>query len=151
MNAAAPFLFMVPPFLEAFKQVWPLLDIVFGNESEAAEMGKAFGFAETSVKEIAVKVQAMPKKGKRPRMVVFTQGSTSTVVVDENGPVEYAVTKCEKLVDTNGAGDAFCGGFLAAKMQGKSTEDCVKCGHYCAGVVIQRSSCQYADAPRYAF
>lgn len=33
------------------------------------------------------------------------------------GPVEYAVTKCEKLVDTNGAGDAFCGGFLAAKMQ----------------------------------
>lgn len=38
------------------------------------------------MKEIAVKVQAMPKKGKRPRMVVFTQGSTSTVVVDENVP-----------------------------------------------------------------
>ena len=42
-------------------------------------------------------------------MVVFTQGSTGTIVVDENGPKEYAVTKCDKLVDTNGAGDAFCG------------------------------------------
>jgi adenosine kinase len=151
MNAAAPFLFQVPPFFEAFKNVWPLLDIVFGNEGEAAEMGKAFGLAETSVKDIAVKIQAMPKKGKRARMVVFTQGSTATIVADDKGVTEYPVPKCEKLVDTNGAGDAFCGGFLAAFMQGKATKECVECGHYTAGVVIQRSSCQYADAERYKF
>ena len=56
-----------------------------------------------------------------------------------------------KAVDTNGAGDAFCGGFFSGLLQGKSIKDSVNCGHYTAGVVIQRSGCQYADAERYAF
>jgi hypothetical protein len=36
-------------------------------------------------------------------------------------------------------------------LQGKSIADSVNCGHYTAGVVIQRSGCQYADAERYKF
>jgi len=47
MNCSAPFLFQVPPFLAAFKEAWEYLDIVVGNESEAEEMGKAFGFTGT--------------------------------------------------------------------------------------------------------
>ena len=36
----------------------------------------------------------------------------------------------EKLVDTNGAGDAFVGGFLSQLVQGKDMRTCVLAGHY---------------------
>ena len=38
MNTSAPFLFQVPPFFAAFKEAWEYIDILFGNESEAAAM-----------------------------------------------------------------------------------------------------------------
>lgn len=51
----------------------------------------------------------------------------------------------EKLVDTNGAGDAFVGGFLAKVVLGKSTEEAVKAGNYAANAVIQRSGATTPD------
>jgi adenosine kinase len=42
MNTSAPFLFQVPPFFAAFKQAWEHIDILFGNESEAAAMVPSF-------------------------------------------------------------------------------------------------------------
>jgi adenosine kinase len=150
MNCSAPFLFQVPPFLAAFKEAWEYLDIVFGNESEAEVMSEAFGFGTKDIKEIAQKAAAMPKKNSaKPRMVVITQGPESTVVATADKVDVYAVPKVDKIVDTNGAGDAFCGGFLSQIMQGKSVEEACKCGHYTASVVIQRSGCQFADATRY--
>eukprot|EP00961_Rhodomonas_salina_P255063 3447058-Rhodomonas_salina.1 len=152
MNTSAPFLFEVPPFFAAFKEAWEYLDIVVGNESEAAAIGKAFGFTETDVKGIAIAAAKLPKKNAaKPRMVVITQGADCTIVATPDGATEYAVNKVEKLVDTNGAGDAFCGGFFAGLMQGKSVGDSVNCGHYTASVVIQRSGCQFADAARHTF
>ncbi|KAG5049854.1 hypothetical protein JHK85_010957 [Glycine max] len=41
-----------------------------------------------------------------------------------------------KLVDTNGAGDAFVGGFLSQLVDQKSIEECVR-----AGPIRSRSSC----------
>lgn len=152
MNTSAPFLFQVPPFLAAFKEAWEYLDIIFGNESEAEVMSDAFALGTKDVKEIALKVAAMPKKNTaRPRMVVITQGAEPTIVAHNGTITEYPVPKVDKVVDTNGAGDAFCGGFLASLMQGKDIKECVSCGNYTAGVVIQRSGCQFADAQRFAY
>jgi adenosine kinase len=150
MNCSAPFLFQVPPFLAAFKEAWEYLDIVFGNESEAEVLSEAMGFGTKDIKEIALKAAAMPKKNAaKARMVVFTQGADSTIVAVDGKVTAYAVPKVDTITDTNGAGDAFCGGFLASIMQGKSVEEACNCGHYTAGVVIQRSGCQFADAKRY--
>lgn len=49
----------------------------------------------------------------------------------------------DKLVDTNGAGDAFAGGFLAQFIQNKPYEICIKCGIYTATEIIQRSGCTF--------
>jgi adenosine kinase len=88
---------------------WELFDVVVGNESEAAAMGKAFGIAETDVKSITIAVAKLPKKNTaKPRMVVITQGSGSTIVATPKGATEYAVTKIDTIVNTNEAGDAFC-------------------------------------------
>lgn len=45
----------------------------------------------------------------------------------------------DKIVDTNGAGDAFVGGFLAMLQDSKPIEDCVKCGIWAATQIIQQN------------
>ena len=51
----------------------------------------------------------------------------------------------DKLVDTNGAGDAFVGGFLSQLVVGKSVDEGGRAGHYAAWVVVQRSGCTFPD------
>ena len=153
-NLSAPFLMQVPPFKAAMMEVLPYVDILFGNESEAVTFAESEGWETKDVAEIAMKISKMPKaSGHRARTVVFTQGMDPTIVAKEGKLYTYPVIPLAKedLVDTNGAGDAFCGGFFSGLLQGKSIKDSVNCGHYTAGVVIQRSGCQYADAERYAF
>ncbi len=55
----------------------------------------------------------------------------------------------ENLVDSNGAGDAFVGGFLSRLVLGKSIEECVKAGNYAANVIIQRSGCTFPEKPSF--
>jgi adenosine kinase len=52
-------------------------------------------------------------------------------------------------VDTNGAGDAFVGGFLSQLVAGKDTAECVRAGNYAANVVIQRSGCTFPAKPAF--
>mmetsp|Transcript_65023 Transcript_65023/g.174594 ORF Transcript_65023/g.174594 Transcript_65023/m.174594 type:complete len:97 (+) Transcript_65023:188-478(+) len=92
----------------------------------------------------------MPKKNaSRPRIVVITQGADDTIVATAGSVRTFPVPKVDNIVDTNGAGDAFCGGFLAMLMEGRSLEEAVKAGNHTAGIVIRRSGCQFADAARY--
>ena len=57
----------------------------------------------------------------------------------------------EKLVDTNGAGDAFVGGFLSGLVQEKGIKACVDAGHYAAREVIQRSGCTFPESCIFQF
>jgi adenosine kinase len=141
LNLSAPFI--VDFFGDQLATAMEYADFLFGNESEAATYGKKHGLGE-DLKEIAKACAALPKKGSNPRTVIFTQGSQSTIVVYKGEVTEYAVEPLAKelLVDTNGAGDAFVGGFLSQLIQGKSMEECVKAGHWAARYVIQQSGTQ---------
>jgi adenosine kinase len=73
---------------------------------------------------------------------VITQGSNSTVVVgaeDPDKPKVFPVTRLEdgQIVDTNGAGDAFAGGFLGALVAGKTIDEAVLAGHKLGGMCVQ--------------
>jgi len=50
-----------------------------------------------------------------------------------------------KIVDTNGAGDAFVGGFLAGLALGKTLETAVLAGNTAGGIVIQREGPSYPE------
>ncbi|MEE6512080.1 hypothetical protein FKM82_019002 [Ascaphus truei] len=52
-----------------------------------------------------------------------------------------------KIVDTNGAGDAFVGGFLSQLVYERPSEECIRAGHYAANVVIRRSGCTFPEKP----
>lgn len=43
-------------------------------------------------------------------MVLITQGPDPIIVVTNGETQEFSVPPLEKIEDTNGAGDAFCGG-----------------------------------------
>jgi adenosine kinase len=142
INLSAPFI--VDFFGDQLAQAMPYADFVFANESEAAAYGKKHNLGE-DLKEVALAVCALPKKNtSRPRTVVFTQGSQSTLVACDGKVTEYAVDPLasELLVDTNGAGDAFVGGFLSQLVTGADMDACVKAGHWGARFVIQVSGTQ---------
>eukprot|EP01023_Acetabularia_acetabulum_P027410 TRINITY_DN2595_c0_g1_i1.p1 TRINITY_DN2595_c0_g1~~TRINITY_DN2595_c0_g1_i1.p1 ORF type:complete len:373 (+),score=83.12 TRINITY_DN2595_c0_g1_i1:39-1157(+) len=152
MNISAPFIMQVPIFKERFMQALPYMDYLFGNETEAVAFAEAQGWETKDISEIVLKIARMPKQnGYRCRTVVITQGAEATIVA-QNGKVErFPVVPLAKdlLVDTNGAGDAFVGGFLSQLVVGKSVGEACRAGNYAATVVIQRSGCTYPDQPNF--
>lgn len=149
MNLSAPFL--IDFFWEKMSAVLPYTDVVFCNEDEAACLGKKLELG-TDLEVIAKHLANFPKENtSRKRTVIFTQGAQQTIVFSDDQVHKFSPIKCapEELVDTNGAGDSFVGGFLSQYVQGKSLEDCVKAGHYCAWECIRRSGATYPDTPNF--
>lgn len=122
-------------------------DFVFCNESEAAAWGSANGLGDAAtVEAVALAIAALPKASARARIVVVTQGDKDTVVAEGGAVRHLPVPPVAAIVDANGAGDAFVGGFLAAFAKGKSIDDSVRVGTWAAGHVIQRSGCTFDAA-----
>lgn len=143
LNLSAPFI--IDFFADQVAKALSYADFLFCNESEAEAYGKKhYNLGADDLKEIALKVAASPKVNtNRPRTVIFTQGSKSTIVARDGVVTEYSVEPLskEKLVDTNGAGDAFVGGFLAQLVQERGLKEAVDAGHWAARYIIQQSGC----------
>ncbi|KAG2153589.1 Ribokinase-like protein [Suillus bovinus] len=148
MNFSAPF---IPQFFGAqLQSVLPFCDIIIGNETEAEAYATANNLPDTKdLAAIAKAVAVSPKSNKsRPRVVVFTHGAESTILVSSAEPDSPKVFKvspisAELIVDTNGAGDAFAGGFLGAYVAGKSLDECVEVGHKMGAMSVQLVGPQY--------
>lgn len=113
----------------------------------------------TDPASVATAIANLPKQNaSRPRLVIITQGASSTLVASssvsnypgnlhagEENPKTFPVKKMadDEIVDTNGAGDAFAGGFLGAFVQGKTLTESVEAGHalgqICVGQVREPS------------
>lgn len=144
MNLSAPFL---PQFFkENMDSVSPYWDVIFGNETEAVAFADSHDFGTKDVKEIALKIAALPKANvQRPRLVVFTQGTEPTIVVENGSVREYPINKIDpkEINDTNGAGDAFVGGFLSEFVKNSPIDHCIAVGHWLAGIVIRQAGPYY--------
>ncbi|CAM9221337.1 unnamed protein product, partial [Lampetra fluviatilis] len=117
---------------------------------EAATFARERGFETEDISEISKRAQALPKQNAaRPRLVVFTQGKEPTVVADGKEVQLFSVLpiKPEEIIDTNGAGDAFVGGFLSKLVMECPLDECVRAGHYTANTVIRRSGCTLPHLP----
>ncbi|KAL0409927.1 UNVERIFIED_CONTAM: Adenosine kinase [Sesamum latifolium] len=139
MNLSAPFICEF--FKDVQDKVFPYMDYVFGNETEARTFSKVHGWETENVEEIALKISQLPKaSGTHKRITVITQGADLVVVAEDGKVTLFPVTLLpkEKLVDTNVAGDAFVGGFLSQMVLQKPIRECIRAGSYAANVIIQR-------------
>jgi adenosine kinase len=138
-------IFIVEFFTAKLEAALEFADIVFGNESEAEAYGKVKKMEDCSSKAVALELS----KGGKNRMVVITQGSEPTIVAVGGYKVtEYIVPPltADQIVDSNGAGDSFVGGFMAALMSGKDTDECVKYGTMAAATILGVSGCDLVAA-----
>lgn len=144
--------FIIQFFGEKLAAAIEYADFVFGNETEAAKYAEVHGLQDRSVAGVAKAIASLPSKRKRPRTVVITQGTRDTTVAQDGEIHEMPVPKLptDKIVDLNGAGDAFVGGFLSQLILGKQLKKCVDAGHYAAQCIIQVSGCKLEGKPRFA-
>merc|ERR1739844_678397 len=153
MNLSAPFLMQVPPFKSCLVDTMPYVDFLFGNETEAKTWAETEGWETDDIAFIATRLSLIPTAKSRKRTVVITQGCDPTIVAINGHVAKYPVIALpkEKLVDTNGAGDSYVGGFLAGMVKGLPIADCCKAGAYAASVIVQQSGTTFPGKAAFAF
>lgn len=154
----APLPYLDPPthpptrqfFKETLDKVLPFADFVFGNELEAEAFAGANGMAGASNEAVALKIASLPKaSGARARVAVITQGAKPTIVAENGAVRHFEVPPVAKIVDVNGAGDAFVGGFIAIIAAGGGIDAAVKAGTWAAAHVIGRSGATFDASVKY--
>jgi len=152
MNLGAEFLMQF--FQDKFQVALQYCDIVFGNESEATAYAKAVGLPDPEDRvAIGRAISNAPKATPGPRICVLTHGGDSTIVVTGDEVRKFPVPKLakSKMIDTNGAGDAFVGGFLSHHLRGGSLAVCIQAGHAAARNCIQQSGCVLGEVEESVF
>mmetsp|Transcript_5639 Transcript_5639/g.12532 ORF Transcript_5639/g.12532 Transcript_5639/m.12532 type:complete len:350 (-) Transcript_5639:19-1068(-) len=147
-NLSAPFLSFV--FKEQMHRVLPYATLVFGNETEAEAFADANGLSSKAPADVAAHIAALPlASGATSRIVCITQGLDPVIVAKDGVVTEYPVpvVPAEEIVDLNGAGDAFVGGFIAAMVKGRDIEACVAAGNLTASHIIRTSGCVVPSTP----
>ena len=71
-------------------------------------------------------------------LFVMTRSGKGSVIVRRGEQHVQEATPVEKLIDTTGAGDAYCAGFLYGWVHDKSIAECARAGTLCATAVIQQ-------------
>ncbi|KAF3283900.1 adenosine kinase [Orbilia oligospora] len=135
MNISAPFIAQF--FKDQLASTSKYWDYLIGNETEAEAYADANELGTKDVKEIAKHLANLPKENtKRKRVVIITQGTHPTIVATqgEDAVQEFEVHAVEEkdIIDTNGAGDAFAGGFLAGLVSGKDLRESIDMAQWLA-------------------
>ncbi|XP_041939859.1 adenosine kinase b [Alosa sapidissima] len=125
LNLSAPFISQF--FKEQLMSVMPYVDVLFGNETLSLSLSLSFSFSLSLSLLRLFFISVLPGDNVTNFPVLD---------IDQND-----------IVDTNGAGDAFVGGFLSELVLEKPLEQCIRAGHYAANVIIRRAGCTFPDKP----
>ena len=71
-----------------------------------------------------------------PRTVVITLGTEGCLLSHDGERRRIPAQKLERVPDTTGAGDSFCGGFLGALTHGQNLEEAAHAGHAAAAHIL---------------
>ena len=137
--------YIVEYFMDDLMATLPLCDFVFCNDAECLAFGEMKGWP-LEIPLVALKLAGLPKaSGTRPRVIIVTSGGGSTVVASHGKVATYPVEDLpnELLIDINGAGDAFVGGFVSKLVLEEKLGNCVRAGHWAARTVIQHPGCTF--------
>ena len=148
-----PSKFFLKDFKNDISKLCEYADIIFANEFEASLFCELMKInTNGSIKDLACQFcKNIPKKNKnKKRIVIVTAGPNPAAICQYDFKEEkvtfsdvfpVANVPSENIIDTNGAGDAFAGGFLSQFVKGKKLDECMKAGHWGASVIIQKRGC----------
>ncbi|MGW0900322.1 carbohydrate kinase family protein [Streptomyces goshikiensis] len=127
--ASAGFLLALGPrrFLDAVAGA----DVLLPNEDEArllAGLPERSGGARAAAAELS----------RRVPLVVVTRGAAGALVAEAGRIVAEVAAEAVEAVDSTGAGDAFTGGFLAARLAGADPAEAARAGCRTAAVAVTR-------------
>ena len=148
--------FFLKNFTNDIEKLCEYADVIFANEQEALLFCKLLNFNERgkeTVEDIALQLcKNIPKKNiNKKRIVVVTCGPHPAACCQYDHAKQEVLFKRtfevrdippEEIVDTNGAGDSFAGGFLSQLVKGKDLEKCMHAGHWAASEIIKKRGCQ---------
>lgn len=109
---------------EGIYQLFPYIDVLFMNETEAIHYGRK-----------ATALEAITDFSKYCSIVVAKLGKSGSIAIMDGNVYEskpYQVT----AVDTTGAGDSFNAGFIYGFLKGKTITDSLKCGNGCGALSV---------------
>jgi ribokinase len=115
------------PIAFDFSGLWSLADIAVVNEEECVALAPE--------RDLPSAARRLVQRGLGA--VVVTRGSRDVLLVDEAGSLAVSVRRLD-AVDTTGAGDAFCGTFVAALDSGREVLVAVERGVAAAEIVVTR-------------
>jgi ribokinase len=115
-------------------QLLQLVDYLIPNESEAAQLTN---LPVETFEQAEAAARALQSRG--AENIVLTLGERGALILDATGQAQFIPAfNAGPVVETTGAGDAFCGGFAAALAEGSSLHEAVRFGCATAGLSVTR-------------
>jgi sugar/nucleoside kinase (ribokinase family) len=103
------------------------VQIVIADEDEIGELMQTGSFDET-----------LDAIAGLDNLFVVTRSARGSVVIHGDGTIEQPALPVPDVVDTTGAGDAYCAGFLHGWVNDRPLDECAKLGTRCGAAVIQQ-------------
>lgn len=140
LNLSSSSLF--PKVYHEVLRLLPKCRYVFGNVDELHTFARLRGWDDTALDlDLATLLAGLTGPG---GAVVVTAGANSTLLARNGCEARtFPVPRVPKdeIVDTNGCGDAFVGGFLSKAVLNVDLSQCIDEGHRCAGLILRRRGC----------
>ena len=142
-------MFIVQYHSEKIMEIANKADMIVGNINEA-EILSGIKSDGNNVKEIIENI--FLKLAPRDRLLVFTAGSSGVYCAQfdyKRNQIDYIFQyfankiNNDDIVDLNGAGDSFLGGFLSEYLKGSPIYECCKIGTEAASVVLRNVGCTF--------
>jgi len=120
--------FCVDRHRESFEEfVRDGVDIVVADEDEINALVESDDFDET-----------LRRIRDFDNLFAMTRSAKGSVILHRGKKIVQPASRVENVIDTTGAGDAYCAGFLYGWTQDLPLERCAEYGTYCATKVIQQ-------------
>ena len=148
--------FMIQAHNDKVMEISNKSDIIAANMEECEAFAGKKG--ENALDTIILAHKKLSKNNKR--LLVMTDGGKGVYVTRFNYDINHlefvlhsfpSPINSNDIVDLNGAGDAFLGGFLSQYLQGKSLDICCKAGNIIAGVILKNVGCTYQEDLKFDF
>ncbi|KAF0771454.1 adenosine kinase-like [Aphis craccivora] len=144
-NMSAAYIFEL--YMDSVMAVLPYVNIMIGSTDEAKAFALANKWDTTDMELVARQMSTFKVKKDGYRLVILTQAEKPVIVAMKDLVSTFNVPKisAEDIVDTNGAGDAFVGAFIAKYVLGYPLKSCIQSGINAGCYIIKQHGMTRGD------